>query len=49
MWNRHRTTGEVGIEYYDSPGRVYNRTRRKFEVLTEERDGRIRAFEITVK
>lgn len=46
-WNRHRTTGEAGIEYYDNASG--KRTTRKFEVLTETKNGRIVPVDITVK
>lgn len=46
-WNRYRSTGEVGLEYYDNSG--FRRTTRRFEVLTEEKDGVAQGFEITVK
>lgn len=47
LWNRHRSTGEVGLEYYDNSG--FRRTTRRFEVLTEEKDGEAVAIEISVK
>lgn len=46
-WNRYRSTGEAGLEYYDNSG--FRRTTRRFEVLTEEKNGEARALEITVK
>lgn len=46
-WNRYRSTGEVGLEYYDNSG--FRRTTRRFEVLTEDKDGQATAIEITVK
>jgi hypothetical protein len=46
-WPRYRTQGEVGLEYYD--GQSFKRTTRRFEVLTENKNGRIVATDITVK
>jgi hypothetical protein len=46
-WPRYRTQGEVGMEYFDGQG--YKRTTRHFEVLTEEKEGRIVPADITVK
>ncbi len=46
-WSRYRSSGEVGLEYYDNSG--FRRTTRRFEVLTEEKNGDVRALEITVK
>ncbi|MFA6961257.1 MAG: hypothetical protein WC205_10945 [Opitutaceae bacterium] len=46
-WPRYRTEGEAGLEYYDGSG--FRRTTRKFEVLTETKNGRIKAIDLTVK
>jgi hypothetical protein len=46
-WPRYRTQGEVGLEYHD--GQSFKRTTRRFEVLTEQKNGRIVATGITVK
>ena len=46
-WNQYRTTGEAGIEYYDNAGP--KRAVRRFEIVTETRDGRIVPVDVTVK
>jgi hypothetical protein len=46
-WNRYRSKGEAGLEYYDGSG--FRRTTRRFEVLTEVKNGAAKALEITVK
>jgi len=46
-WSRYRSSGEVGLEYYDNSG--FRRTTRRFEVITEDKNGEATALEITVK
>jgi hypothetical protein len=46
-WDRYRTLGEAGIEYYDNQG--LKRTTRRFEVLTEIKNGKVTPVDITVK
>jgi hypothetical protein len=46
-WGRHRSTGEAGIEFHD--GATFRRATRRFEVLTEEKDGRPSAVDIDVR
>ncbi len=46
-WPRMRTSGRVGIAYYDAK-RSLQRTSKTFDVLTEEKNGEIVAVDIDV-
>ena len=46
-WNRYRSVGEAGMEYYDGSG--FRRTTRNFEILTEVKKGKAVAIDIIVK
>jgi outer membrane biosynthesis protein TonB len=47
--NRYRTTGQVGIGYYENVRNNLKQTSRGYEILTEEKDGVIEVIELTVK
>lgn len=48
--NRYRVQGRALLEYYDSPGRSFNRSTDRFEIILEQKSGQsLQAIDFTRK